>query len=208
MTEDALPCSIGSEVRGNQLGQFARDVAVHPVMRRPRRLGRVHIEACAEPEVPARVVARKPGAARARVGRDQHQAEFGGEPLRTGLDHERLFGAGQSGQVVEHRHATIARLRRLVDREAHLGAALAGIVREVALGAAEAGVFGEEFHGLYRTQLRRPRLGHARVARLGIEQTLRQPRREEWLAQNASGIEAYNRNIDRHGAFSDTVRGF
>jgi post-segregation antitoxin (ccd killing protein) len=81
-------------------------------------------------------------------------------------------------------------------------------MREETLGAAEAGVFGEEFHGLYRTQLRRPKLDHARVARLGIEQTLRQRCREVWLARNASGIEAYNRNIDRHGAFSDTVRGF
>lgn len=42
----------------------------------------------------------------------------------------------------------------------------------------------------------------------GIEQSLRQRRREAWLAQNATGIEAYNRDVDQRGTFGDTLRGF
>ena len=41
-----------------------------------------------------------------------------------------------------------------------------------------------------------------------IEQSLRQLRREAWLAQNANGIEAYNRDVEQRGTFGDTLRGF
>ena len=41
-----------------------------------------------------------------------------------------------------------------------------------------------------------------------LAQQLRIRRREKWLAENAAGIAAYNRDIDEHGSFGDQVRGF
>jgi post-segregation antitoxin (ccd killing protein) len=37
---------------------------------------------------------------------------------------------------------------------------------------------------------------------------LRQDRRERWLVGNKSAIDAYNRQIDTHGAFAGTLRSF
>ncbi len=33
-------------------------------------------------------------------------------------------------------------------------------------------------------------------------------RREKWLAENAEGIAAYNREVEQRGSFGDKVRGF
>jgi antitoxin CcdA len=41
-----------------------------------------------------------------------------------------------------------------------------------------------------------------------LEDSLRQARRERWLADNAPGIAAYNQQVDEHGAFADTLRSF
>jgi antitoxin CcdA len=41
-----------------------------------------------------------------------------------------------------------------------------------------------------------------------LEQELRQSRREAWLARNADGIEAYNRDVDQHATFGDALRIF
>jgi antitoxin CcdA len=41
-----------------------------------------------------------------------------------------------------------------------------------------------------------------------LEHQLRQRRREDWLARNAQGIEAYNRDVEEHGSFGDTLRSF
>lgn len=41
-----------------------------------------------------------------------------------------------------------------------------------------------------------------------LEHQLRQHRREEWLAQNAQGIEAYNSDVEEHGCFGDSLRRF
>jgi antitoxin CcdA len=41
-----------------------------------------------------------------------------------------------------------------------------------------------------------------------LEQRLREHRREEWLAENAQGIEAYNRDVEEHGSFGDTLHSF
>ena len=32
--------------------------------------------------------------------------------------------------------------------------------------------------------------------------------RERWLAENRTAIDAYNREIEQHGGFSDSLRGF
>jgi antitoxin CcdA len=41
-----------------------------------------------------------------------------------------------------------------------------------------------------------------------IAEQLRIRRRARWLAENAGGISAYNREIDEHGSFGDKVRSF
>jgi antitoxin CcdA len=41
-----------------------------------------------------------------------------------------------------------------------------------------------------------------------LEETLRQHRRERWMAENKQGIAAYNEHVDAHGAFGDTLRSF
>lgn len=51
MTEDTNPRRIDREAGSDQPGQFLRDVGVHAVVPRPRRLGRVHIETGAAAEV-------------------------------------------------------------------------------------------------------------------------------------------------------------
>lgn len=43
---------------------------------------------------------------------------------------------------------------------------------------------------------------------VALEQRLRERRREEWLAQNAAEIEAYNLDVEEHGVFSDSQRSF
>jgi antitoxin CcdA len=41
-----------------------------------------------------------------------------------------------------------------------------------------------------------------------VEHELRLLRRREWLQQNAAAIEAYNRDVEDHGTFSDGLRTF
>jgi antitoxin CcdA len=42
----------------------------------------------------------------------------------------------------------------------------------------------------------------------GIEQRLRERRRETWQARNADSIEAYNRDVAEYGTFGDRLRSF
>jgi antitoxin CcdA len=41
-----------------------------------------------------------------------------------------------------------------------------------------------------------------------LEDMLRQGRRARWVAENKSRIEAYNADVETHGAFADTLRTF
>jgi antitoxin CcdA len=41
-----------------------------------------------------------------------------------------------------------------------------------------------------------------------VEHELRQLRKREWLEQNESAIQAYNREVEEQGAFSDGLRPF
>ena len=41
-----------------------------------------------------------------------------------------------------------------------------------------------------------------------VEHELRLLRRREWLEQNGEAIEAYNRDVEDHGTFSDGLRTF
>lgn len=59
-------------------------------------------------------------------------------------------------------------------------------------------------------------LQQAKLLNLNLSQTLeqrlieivRQAQREQWLAENQSALEEYNRHIEKHGAFSDGLRRF
>lgn len=41
-----------------------------------------------------------------------------------------------------------------------------------------------------------------------LENTLRQARRDRWLAENATAISAYNDQVVEHGVFGDSLRSF
>jgi antitoxin CcdA len=41
-----------------------------------------------------------------------------------------------------------------------------------------------------------------------VENELRQSRKSEWLERNADAINAYNNDVEEHGAFSDGLRSF
>jgi antitoxin CcdA len=41
-----------------------------------------------------------------------------------------------------------------------------------------------------------------------LQDALRAQRRERWLADNKSGIDAYNEQVNQYGAFADTLRSF
>ena len=41
-----------------------------------------------------------------------------------------------------------------------------------------------------------------------LEELVRQKERDAWLERNRAAIEAYNRRVEREGAFSDGVRTF
>jgi antitoxin CcdA len=41
-----------------------------------------------------------------------------------------------------------------------------------------------------------------------LERTLAEEKHRRWRAENREAIEAYNDFVDKHGTFSDDVRGF
>jgi len=41
-----------------------------------------------------------------------------------------------------------------------------------------------------------------------LEDELRRARREQWLADNAAGMAAYNELVDEHAVFGDALRSF
>jgi antitoxin CcdA len=41
-----------------------------------------------------------------------------------------------------------------------------------------------------------------------VERQLKQLRKREWLEQNGDAIQAYNRDVEEHGVFSDGLRAF
>ncbi|MEQ1438854.1 type II toxin-antitoxin system CcdA family antitoxin [Fontimonas sp. SYSU GA230001] len=59
-------------------------------------------------------------------------------------------------------------------------------------------------------------LGKARALEINLSATLeraladalRSKRREQWLADNREAIDAYNSHVEKHGVFSDELRGF
>jgi len=41
-----------------------------------------------------------------------------------------------------------------------------------------------------------------------LVEVVRERARERWLEENRDAIDAYNRNVERHGTFGDKLRGF
>ena len=152
MAEDADPAWVDRQVRHHQLVQLEH-IAVHLVVRVPRRLGGVDIKARRQADIPAGRLAVDGGAARTGVERYQHHSEFGRHALGPALEHEGFLATGQAGQVKQRRPLAGLRLRRHEHRETHRQADGARRVRIEALHAAEAGVLAdqfERFHGVSR----------------------------------------------------------
>jgi hypothetical protein len=103
-------------------------------------LRRIDVKPRTQAEIPIRIVARNARLARARIGRNQYDAELCCDALRAAFDHEGFFGTGETRQVIEHRHRTLARLRRRKHGKTHFCAAFARFVRIEGLHAVEAAV--------------------------------------------------------------------
>lgn len=41
-----------------------------------------------------------------------------------------------------------------------------------------------------------------------LDEIVRQHSREQWLRENREAIEAYNRHVEKHGVWSDGLRGW
>ena len=136
---------VGREVRFDQVRQFLDDVVMHPVVRRPRVLRGVEVKAGALPEVVGRIIGNQ-FAARTGVRRDEDHAMLGGVALRARLGDEVLFGAGETGQPVQHRQRRGFRLRGQIDRELHVAVQDGRTMAIDVLPAAEAGAVFDAFH--------------------------------------------------------------
>jgi antitoxin CcdA len=55
---------------------------------------------------------------------------------------------------------------------------------------------------------RQLRINLSRELEMRLEEVVAEHRRAQWLAENQQAIEAYNEHIERHGVFSDGLRGF
>ncbi|MPM95812.1 hypothetical protein SDC9_142967 [bioreactor metagenome] len=150
VAEDAQTLQVHGQLAADQGQQVVEDVAFHAPVQRPGPGGRVQVEAGAHAKVPAVGLARQARTARAGIGADQGDIEFGGQALGSGLDHEGFFGAGQAGQIEQGRDLLAHHgLGRQIDRELHGEADLGTMVLVIALGATKAGVGVFEFHGAY-----------------------------------------------------------
>jgi hypothetical protein len=101
---------------------------------------------------------------------------LGSDALGAGFDHEGLFGAGEAGEVKQHWHSLLPRLRRLKDSKPHRQADYGRLLAVEALHPIEASVLADSFehhgysmnaavavHTLYKSTCRRslhPQLCH------------------------------------------------
>ena len=124
-------------MRVHGLTQLARDVAIHAVVAGPRGLKRVDIKAGADPKIPVIRIAGNARLAWTGVRRNQHDAKFRRCLLRVRLDGKSFFVAGKTGEVIQHRHFSLGRLRRYESAELHRALGFGGVVFVDALLAAE-----------------------------------------------------------------------
>ena len=143
MAADATPC-VDRQAGFDKRRQLEDDIVVHAVVLGPRLPRRVQVETGAVTEIPGAFgVARHRRAARAGVGGDDRQAQFGGDTQRTRFLHEVLVAAGQARQPVDRRHRPARRLRRQVDGKHHLAAQGRRVMAIATMPAAEATIGGD-----------------------------------------------------------------
>ena len=107
----------------HQLRQLLDHIIIHPVMRRPGLLGRVHIETGSGAKIIAVILAGQIYASGAGIRADNGQAQLCSEFLGAGFLHEILIGAGEARQPVQHRHLfglSTQRRRRKKHRKFHV----------------------------------------------------------------------------------------
>ena len=142
MAHDAAARDIRVEVGGDDFRQLVDHVAVHAVVGCPGRLRGIQIESRGDAEVPAnhdrRVVRTRGLVSGATSMMPMARRVF----ERAGLGHEGFFGAGEAGEVVQHRHRARRGLRRRVHRKAHVAVVGLRRVLVIAQHAPEAGVPG------------------------------------------------------------------
>src|SRR5690606_15800783 len=110
------------------------------------------IEAGAFAEFPVTGGTIDAGVAWAGIGRNQHQAQFGGQALGAGLDGEGFLVAGQSGKEIQDGTPAFVCRWRHEDGEAHGAAGGGGRVLVEALDAAVAALFGKDLDAHRGTQ--------------------------------------------------------
>ena len=111
----------GGEMPFHPIGQFAADMAVHPIMCRPRLFGRVNVKSRALSDKFVRAVADM-AAARRGVGKNDDDVPLRGETLDAGLTYQFRAVAVQPRQEIQNRRRIAFQyLRRQVDAESHIG---------------------------------------------------------------------------------------
>ena len=113
----------GGEMPFHPIGQFAADMAVHLIMRRPRLFGRINVKSRALSDKFVRAVADM-AAARRGVGENDDDVPLRGETLDAGLAYQFRAVAVQSRQEIQDRRGIAFQyLRRQVDAESHISLA-------------------------------------------------------------------------------------
>ena len=103
------------------IGQFAADMAVHLIMRRPRLFDRIDVKSRALSDKFVRAVADM-AAARRGVGENDDDVPLRGKTLDAGLAYQFRAVAVQSRQEIQDRRGIAFQyLRRQVDAESHIG---------------------------------------------------------------------------------------
>ena len=57
-------------------------------------------------------------------------------------------------------------------------------------------------------QARHYKINLSRLLETALIETLQEKKRQEWLEQNRTALEAYNQRIEERGVFSDGLRNF
>src|SRR6185312_114751 len=146
--ENAGARVVRGELLRDQRAQLLRDIRIHPVVTRPWLRRGIDIETRADTKVPCVAVPGQFDAARTGVRCDQHQPELGGDALCAGLDHEGLFRARESGEVIQHRHRSRLRLRGREYCKTHGAGGARGLVAIEADRTAEAAMPTDDFERL------------------------------------------------------------
>ena len=137
----------GGEMPFHPIGQFAADMAVHLIMRRPRLFDRIDVKSRALSDKFVRAVADM-AAARRGVGENDDDVPLRGKTLDAGLAYQFRAVAVQSRQEIQDRRGIAFQyLRRQVDAESHIGSAGFGKAAVLLLMAVEHFGTGKQFEG-------------------------------------------------------------